>query len=493
MKYRVGLTLLLSVLVLRVETRAQLPSRALKANSIGVAALALSPRAPRPQEAPAEVRVQLGKSILITSEGPLSRVSVTDPSIASAVIVSPTQVLIHGLKAGAQTLILWDSNESARSFNLVVDLDLNSLRETIREMFPNETLQVQQSGGSLILTGNVSSKTVADRAAALAGTMSPTVVNLVQTSEGRQVVLLQVRFAEVDRTALTQSGLNLFSTGAANTIGTIGTRQFETTLGNVGAIPANVQNGSDVDSPSLAAGGIGRSLQSTPAVFGFSDLLNIFLFRPDLNLGATIKALQAKNVLQILAEPNVMAINGTEASFLAGGEFPFPIVQGGAAVGSVTIQFKEFGVRLTFLPQILPDGVIRLKVAPEVSSLDFANGLTISGFTVPALSSRKATTEVELKDGQSFAIAGLMDNRLAEVAQKIPGLGDIPILGSFFKSRATNRNNTELVVIVTPKLVEPLSPSQTPSMPQFPKPFLDPEKFDGKSEEASPSNSGARP
>jgi pilus assembly protein CpaC len=364
----------------------------------------------------------------------------------------------------------------------------------MRQMFPSETLQVAQSGSSLVLSGNVSSKAAADRAAALAATMSPTVVNLVQTLESRQVVLLQVRFAEVDRKALQDVGFNLFSTGATNTIGLIGTHQFDTTLGNVGAIPQTVQGGSEVRSPSLAAGGIGRHREGTPATFGFSDLLNIFLFRPDINLGATIKALQAKNVLQILAEPNVMALNGAEASFLAGGEFPFPVVQGGAAVGTVTVQFKEFGVRLNFVPHIMPDGVIRLKVAPEVSALDFANGLNISGFTIPSLNSRKALTEVELKDGQSFAIAGLIDNRLTEIAEKIPGLADIPILGALFKSRSQNKTNTELLVMVTPKLVDALSTGQLPTMPEFPKKFLDPPQFDGKSGETpSKGNPGARP
>jgi pilus assembly protein CpaC len=403
-------------------------------------------------------------------------------------------VLIHGLKPGSQTLLLWDADERARSFNLVVDLDVNALRETMKQMFPNETLQVMQSGGSLVLTGNVSSKLIADRAAALAATLSPTVVNLIQTTGGRQVVLLQVRFAEVDRNAMLEAGLNLFSTGAANTIGVIGTHQFDTTLANVGAVPATVQGRPEVGAPSVAAGGIGRTLAGTPAAFGFSDLLNIFLFRPDLNLGATIKALQQRNVLQILAEPNVMAINGTEASFLAGGEFPFPIVQGGAAVGAVTIQFKEFGIRLNFVPNIMPDGVIRLKVTPEVSALDFARGLTISGFTIPSLSSRKATTEVELRDGQSFAIAGLMDNRMSEVAQRVPILGDVPILGTFFRSRSTSKTNTELLVMVTPRLVDAVSPGQLPAMPQFPKPFLDQQQFDGKSGESpSRTNPGAKP
>jgi pilus assembly protein CpaC len=265
-------------------------------------------------------------------------------------------------------------------------------------------------------------------------------------------------------------------------MGVISTQQFGQSVGNVGAVPSTVAGG-DLESPSIASGGIGRTLAGTPAAFGFTDLLNIFLFRPDLNLGATIKALQQKNVLQVLAEPNVMAINGAEASFLAGGEFPFPVVQAGTGVTAVTIEFKEFGVRLNFVPHIMPDGVIRLKVSPEVSALDFSNALTISGFTVPALTSRKATTEVELRDGQSFAIAGLIDNRLTEVASKIPVLGDVPILGHLFRSRAQNKTNTELLVMITPRLVQSLSPNQLPQMPDFPKPFLDPAGFDGRSGE----------
>jgi pilus assembly protein CpaC len=490
MKVKFGLALLIC-LTLRIETRAQQIASA-NAAPAGMAEPATR-QVPIPQ-GPAELRVQLGKSLLITSQQPLTRVSVTDPSVANAVIVSPTQVLIHGLKAGSETLLLWDSNDSARSFNLIVDLDIAALRDSIRQMFPNETLQVMQSGGSLVLSGNASSKAASDRAAALAATVSPTVVNLVTTTEGRQVVLLQVRFAEVDRSAMQDVAMTLFSTGATNTIGVLGTHQFDATVTNSGAIPAGVTSGSQVQAPNVVAGGIGRTAASTPSSFGLSDLLNIFLFRPDLNIGTAIKALEQRNILQILAEPNVMAINGTEASFLAGGEFPYPVVQGGANVGAVTVQFKEFGIRLSFTPQIMPDGVIRLKVSPEVSALDFADGLTISGFTVPSLTSRKAVTEVELQDGQSFAIAGLIDNRLTEIAQKVPVLGNLPILGPFFRSHAQNKTNTELLVMITPKLVQPQAPGQAAPLPEFPKPFLEPHKFDGKSNETpSQNNPGVKP
>jgi pilus assembly protein CpaC len=206
--------------------------------------------------------------------------------------------------------------------------------------------------------------------------------------------------------------------------------------------------------------------------------LNLFLFRSDINFGVVVQALQQKNLLQILAEPNLIAVNGKEASFLAGGEFPFPIVQPGQGFTAVTISFKEFGVRLRFTPVIMPNGNIHLRVVPEVSELDFTNGLTISGFNIPALSTRRADTEFELRDGQSFVIAGLMDNRLTEIANKIPGLGDIPILGNLFKSKNLQKSKTELMVLCTVHRISPNN--QPPAGPNDPQPFLDKEKFDGK-------------
>jgi pilus assembly protein CpaC len=205
-----------------------------------------------------------------------------------------------------------------------------------------------------------------------------------------------------------------------------------------------------------------------------SDALNLFLFRPDLNLGATIQALEVQGLLEVLSEPNVLARNGQQASFLAGGEFPFPVVQGSTGGGSaaVTIQFKEFGVRLNFLPVITPRGSILLRVSPEVSALDFTNGLTVNGFSVPALTVRSLNTAVELNTGQSFAIGGLLDNRVTNTFEKIPFLGDIPVLGKFFQSRSHNKQNTELVVIVTPEIVQPVPGGQPVPGLRFPVPFL---------------------
>jgi pilus assembly protein CpaC len=204
-----------------------------------------------------------------------------------------------------------------------------------------------------------------------------------------------------------------------------------------------------------------------------ADALNLFFFRPDLNLGATIEALQVKGLLQILAEPNVLAQNGKPASFLAGGEFPFPSVSSGTGgTPMVTVQFREFGVRLTFTPTITPRGTIHLDVAPEVSALDFTNGLSVSGFIVPALTTRKLNTQVELNEGQSFAIGGLLDNRTTDTLEKIPFVGDIPLLGKLFQSKSVTKQNTELIVIVTPELVRPIPAGQPVPELNYPTPFL---------------------
>jgi pilus assembly protein CpaC len=257
-------------------------------------------------------------------------------------------------------------------------------------------------------------------------------------------ILLKVRFANVDRAASTDLGANFVSTGALNTDGRITTGAFS---------PPSV-----------------RTLSETGQSFTLGDALNIFLFRPDLNLAATIRALQSKRLLEILAEPNVLAINGRPASFLAGGEFPYPTLQGGGGgLGAVTIQFREFGVRINFLPTITPRGSIRLQVTPEVSSLDYANGLVFQGFTIPGLNTRRVQTEIELQDGQSFAIGGLLDNRVTENLTKIPGLGDIPLLGKLFRSKTLLKNNSELLVLVTPELVRPIPAGQ--ALPEIKRPI----------------------
>jgi pilus assembly protein CpaC len=417
---------------------------------------------PGPNEATgaAPLRVMVGKSLLINTSERLKRVSVTDPAVADIDVVTPTQVLVHGRSAGEVSLLIWDELERSRSFDLRVDVDVTAAAEEEKNVFPDEQITVTPSRSAIVLSGHVSDETVAARAGKIAEAYSKNVVNVLTFGPaGAQEVLLQVKFAEVDRSALTQLGINVFSTGAANTLGTVTTGQY----GGFGS-----QRITDVT-------GTTGPFQNTQTV---NDVLNLFVFRPDIHLGAVIRALQTKNLLQILAEPNLIAVNGKEASFLAGGEFPFPIVQPGQGFTAVTIQFKEFGVKLKFKPVIMPSGNIHLNVTPEVSTLDFANALTISGFTVPALSTRRADTEFELQDGQSFVIAGLMDNRVTNIVNKIPGLGDIPILGNFFKSKSAQRSNAELMVLCTVRKVSPeVTPPAGPSNPQ---PFLDKNSFDGK-------------
>ena len=411
--------------------------------------------------AAAPLRVMVGKSILINTTERLRRVSVTDPSVADALVVTPTQVLVNGLSPGEISLLIWDELERSRSFDLRVDVDITAAREEMTKLFPNEQIEVTPSRNAIVLAGHVTTEDVSKHAGALASAYSKNVVNVLTFGPvGAQEVLLEVKFAEVDRSAMSQLGINMFSTGSGNTIGSITTGQF----GGVGGLGAINDTGS------------GSVYPSTSTV---TNLLNMFFFNPQVHLGAVIEALQQKSLLQILAEPNLVAVNGKEASFLAGGEFPFPVAQQNASgIATVTIQFREFGVRLKFTPVIQPNGNIHMHVMPEVSTLDYANSVSVSGTTVPAISTRKADTEFELQDGQSFVIAGLLDNRVTDIINKIPGLGDIPILGAFFRSKSLQKNNSELMVLCTARRISPSA--EAPKGPPMPMPNLDSNKFDGK-------------
>jgi pilus assembly protein CpaC len=406
----------------------------------------------------------VGKSLLINTTERLKRVSVTDPTVADAIVVTPTQVLVNGLSPGEVSLLIWDELERNRSFDLRVDVDITAASEEMHRLFPDEQINVTPSRSAIVLSGHVTTEDVSKHAGALASAYSKNVVNVLTFGPvGAQEVLLEVKFAEVDRTALTQVGFDLFSTGAGNTIGQTGTGQFG------GVTPGAI-------SPTVNANGVG-TVTSTATI---TNALNLFFFNPQVNLGVVIEALQSKNLLQILAEPNLVAVNGKEASFLAGGEFPFPVVQPGAGgISTVTIQFREFGVRLRFTPVIQPNGNIHLHVLPEVSTLDYADSVTVSGTTVPAISTRKADTEFELQDGQSFVIAGLLDNRVTNVDNKVPWLGDLPIIGNFFRSRSDQKSNSELMVLCTVRRVSPSV--ETPKGPAMPVPSLDKRKFDKNS------------
>jgi pilus assembly protein CpaC len=429
------------------------------------ATLAAPPAAP-PQaaEAPQSLHLLVGRSLVITSPTRIKRVSLADNTIAEAIVVSPLQVVLNGKTPGSVSLLIWDENEQNQIFEVTVDIDILSLSEKIRQVFPTEPVQLEAAQGVVMISGKISSAEVATKILEFVKNATPKVTSLMEVPvPPLGDILLEVKFAEVDRTALSQLGVNLLSLPGAKNIGAIGTQQFS---------PPQLQS----VQTTTTTGNTTTQSTAQGSSFTLSDLLNIFIFRPDINLAATIKALQDRDVLQILAEPNLLTASGKDASFLAGGEFPYPVLQGGSVGGAaaITIQFREFGVRLNFTPTLEADGYIHLKVKPEVSSLDFANALTIQGFVIPALSTRRVESEMDLKDGQSFAIAGLVDNRVTEQLEKIPGLGDVPLLGKLFQSRSLNKSHNELLVLVTPRLVQPLTSGQLPAGPAFPKPFLEP-------------------
>jgi pilus assembly protein CpaC len=409
------------------------------------------------------LHIFVGKSVVVNVQAPVTRILSSNPAVIDTIATSTTQVVVEGKAAGVSSLILWDSSGHSQMLDVTVDVNVATLRSAIEQQYPGQQIAVQSDGAHLVLTGTVSDSKIADDIVKMATSYSPSVVNsLMVAPVHEQEVLLEVKFAEVDRSKERQLGINILSTGAANTPGTISTQQFG---------PPSVTG--------QLTGVIGGNNVGFTTSFQLSNLLNIFLFRPDLNLGATIQDLESKSVLQILAEPNLLALSGQKASFLAGGEFPVPVVQGGQSVGVVTIQFRPFGVRLDFTSFVGKDNVIRLHIAPEVSTLDFANAATISGFRVPALSTRRAETEIELKNGQSFGIAGLLDNRAQVQMSKIPGIGDIPILGNLFRSKDVTRSNTELVVLVTPHIVDPINMNTPPPpTPQNPIQFLEHGGFD---------------
>lgn len=409
----------------------------------------------RAQTAPPEqIALTAARSTVIATDFDITRIAVTDPAIADAVVVAPREVLIDGKAPGTVSLIIWGDGRR-REYDVVVARGVSVLQQQLQTLFPGEAINVVVSDEALILSGKVSSNTVMLRAAEIAAASSAKarVINMLQVPGGieSQQVMLQVRIAEVNRRALSELGVSFF-TGAAGADRWIG----RTTSGQFSAPEFNA----------LAQGGG----PTAAAEVTFSDFLNLFVFNTQFNVGALVRALRARGMFQSLAEPNLIAYNGQEASFLAGGEFPVPIVQG--ATGAVSVVFKEFGVRLSFTPTIAGD-VIRLKVRPEVSSLDFASGVTLQGFRIPALMTRRAETDVELRDGQSFAIAGLMGNTAQEDSSRVPILGDIPIIGMLFRSRATRTEQTELMVLVTPRLVRPLDPDEVPPLPTDPERFLD--------------------
>jgi pilus assembly protein CpaC len=362
------------------------------------------------------VVVPRGQSALLPQSVAVERVSIGDPEIADALVVSPLEVLVNGIALGTTTLIIWDRVGGRRSYTVEVTADASALQRSIQALFPQERVEITVVGNMVILTGQVRDARIARQIQALAAGTGATVVNNLVVAADQQV-LLQVRIAEVSRAAGLEIATELFA-----------------------------RNPQDI-----------RTREADYEAASFSDgLLQLFVGGMDANIAANFRAMQSRGLIRTLAEPNLIAVDGAEATFLAGGEFPFPVAQAGDGASSrITIQWREFGVRLGFLPVIQAGGAIRLAVAPEVSSLDFTTGLVVGGFAVPSLLTRRATTTIELMEGQTFAIAGLLDNTTARTITRIPILGHIPIIGELFTSRRRSDEQMELLVLVTPWLVSP--------------------------------------
>ncbi len=420
-------------------------------------ALSAAPPALRAQQGVEELRITQGRSVVIDYPADVRQISTSNPDIVDAVAVSTKEILLHAKNHGVSTVVIWAKTGQRTFYNVSVEHNLEPIRKILKDTFPDESIQVQSARDSVSLNGRVSSQAVSDRAALITASLAKTVVNNLYIAAGpvEKQVLIRVKFAELDRSQSISLGANLISTGALNTPFITSTGQFSSAR------------------PSDLRGSIPGGVTGTTTQYSLSDVLNIFAFRPDLNLASTIKALQSQGVLQILAEPNLVTTNGKEATFLVGGEFPVPILQGGSS-GAVTVQFREFGIRLTFNPQLTPNKTLKMYVKPEVSSIDIANSVNFSGFRIPALATRRIETNIELAAGQSFVIGGLLDDRLDDSLSKIPGLSSIPILGALWKSRTENKSKTELVVLVSPEIVDPLNPGDQLPMPIMPREFMGP-------------------
>jgi pilus assembly protein CpaC len=395
------------------------------------------------------LHITVGHSIVLTSAAPLCRVYVGNPAVLQTFTSGSTEVVLTAKAAGVSSMVLWDEAGGHRIYAVSADLDPDALRGSLAEAFPGSSIHADAGEGRITLSGTVASEVDSDAAFKMASLYAKTVVNSLQVVpvHGKQVQL-KLRIVEVDRTRLDQLGINIFAGGRTAVGATTG--QYASTTG------------------------VGSSLT-------VSDPLDIFLYNAKLNVGLTIQDLEQRQILQVLAEPTLTTLSGLTARFLSGGEFPFPVVQGGTGSSTaITIQFRPYGVKVEFTPTVNADGSIRLKLSPEVSTLDFSNAVTISGFTIPALSTRRAETEVEIQDGQSFGVSGLLDHRTTEIMSKVPGIGNVPILGELFRSKNFNHSVVELVIIVTATVVDPLASlrEQTPDEPKLVVPNLDVNAFD---------------
>ncbi len=396
------------------------------------------------------IHMTVGRSVVLTSASSLRRIYVGNPAVLQTYTSGTNEIVLTARATGVSSMVLWDETGGHRLYTVSADLDSEALRSSFNAAFPGSLIHVETGEGKVFLTGSVATNAASDAALKMASLYAKEVVNslVIVPVHGKQVQL-KLRIVEVDRTRLDQLGVNIFAGGRTDVGAT--TQQFSSTVTGSGA--------------SLA----------------ITDPLNIFLYNAKLNVGLTVKDLEQKQILQVLAEPTLTTLSGLPARFLSGGEFPFPVVQGGTGSSTaITIQFRPYGVKVDFTPTVNPDGSIRIKLSPEVSTLDYTNSVTISGFTIPALSTRQTETEVEIQNGQSFIVSGLLDHRTTEIMSKIPGISSVPVLGQLFHSKNFNHSVVELVILVTATVVDPLvmTPLAEPAQPEMPVPNMEPNDFD---------------
>ncbi|MGH9854752.1 MAG: type II and III secretion system protein family protein, partial [Blastocatellia bacterium] len=390
----------------------------------------------RPSKDPIPVNVLTGQSCLIIFDKPIGRLAVSNQETAEAVLVAPDQMTINGKASSRARFTIWSKDDSQFIFlDVDVRANLAQIDSQVRALFPKEDIRLSQANGSVVISGNVEPKVAQQVETVIQAAGFKTVNLLVQPVLTMTQVQLQIRVAEVSR--------NKISELAASPV--VQTSPGQGGYSNTGLGPYSVNK--------VEEGSIFGAVASSLNLFVMSN--DAFLF---------LRALQTQGALRALAEPNLIAMNGQQASFLAGGEIPIPIIQGGSNSTAVSILFKEYGVRVNFKPTILDEQHIRLELEPEVSTLDYGNAIRFGGFLIPALRVRRAKTGIELQDGQSFGIAGLLDNTEQKALSKIPIIADIPILGNLFKSKSFQKNETELVFIVTAKITKPLNPDAMPQM-----------------------------
>ena len=390
------------------------------------------------------INVLVGQSRVINFDKSIGRFSVSNPEIAEAVLVAPDQVLVNGKAFGQVNFIAWEqSGGEFLVFDVYVRANLSLIDSQIRALFPKDDIRLSQANGSVVMSGSVRDpKTVGQAQSVIEAAGFKTVNMLESPVKNIAQVQLQVRVAEVNRTKLRDYGTSFGSIPPGGTAGYI----------NSGGGPSSLSQAT-------------TSTVSTALESVLSPALNLFLFNRQINTSAMLRVLRTQGAFRELAEPNLIAMDGQQASFLAGGEFPVPVVQNGGSSNGVamSIEFKEYGVRLNFKPNIIDEDHIRLELEPEVSTIDFANGVKFSGFVIPALRTRRAKTSVELRDGQSFALAGLLDNSETKSLSRVPIVSDIPVVGALFKSKSFQKNETELMFFVTAQLVKPVSPDDLPA------------------------------